>query len=90
MGERKPPRWFGRDYPGRVVQQPARAAIHITAPPTAVQRTKAGSEASGPNAPPVSHSGTPGTGVRLAMRALTTPPDTGAPNRWPCVKFQAA
>ena len=58
-----------------------RQASHRLAAPIAVQIIKAGSEASGPNAPPVSQLGRPPRAVLLAIASPKSPPETAAPKR---------
>ncbi len=60
---------------------PFREAAHRTAAPTIVQIANAGTEASGPNAPPVSQLGMALLAVLVAIEGPKSPPDTVAPNR---------
>lgn len=66
---------------GCFAKLPARHAIHNTVRPTARQISTPGSEASGPKAPPVSHSGNPERAVLRAMAGPMSVPETAAPNR---------
>ena len=67
-------------------QRPAALALVGSLVPTTI----AGSEASGPNAPPLSSSGAPGLGDEMNTLGTRAVPDTEAPHSQPCVKFQAA
>ena len=64
-----------------LANRPPFQAIRIVSRPTAVQMTRAGREASGPNRPPVSQSGKPSFAVLRAMAPPKSVPETTAPNR---------
>jgi hypothetical protein len=57
---------------------------------TSVPTTMAGSDASGPKAPPLRNSGAPGLGLLTSQLSTTGMPETEAPQTQPWVKFQAA
>ena len=75
----------GRMSPRRRLRIQIRSAIP-TAPPTA----SAGTEASGPKLPPVSHTLASGLGATCQKWPWKSVAETSAPKRKPCAKFQPA